>query len=59
MASNTFLTPRIIDVQNISPLHAKVRALASEEAADTPPDYVYRTIGKPPALTLQPEEISN
>lgn len=24
MASNTFLTPRIIDVQNISPLHAKV-----------------------------------
>ena len=24
MPSNTFLTPRIIDVQNISPLHAKV-----------------------------------
>lgn len=24
MSSNTFLTPRIIDVQNISPLHAKV-----------------------------------
>ena len=24
MLSNTFLTPRIINVQNISPLHAKV-----------------------------------
>ena len=24
MPSNTFLTPRIIDVQNVSPLHAKI-----------------------------------
>ena len=24
MQSNTFLTPRIIDVQNVSPLHAKI-----------------------------------
>ena len=30
---------------SLSPLHAKVRALATEEAAETPPDYVYRTIG--------------
>ncbi|MGH1591271.1 pyrroloquinoline quinone biosynthesis protein PqqE [Methylobacterium phyllosphaerae] len=30
---------------SLSPLHAKVRALATEEAAENPPDYVYRTIG--------------
>jgi len=30
---------------SLSPLHAKVRALAVEEAAENPPDYVYRTIG--------------
>ncbi|MCC0806600.1 pyrroloquinoline quinone biosynthesis protein PqqE [Methylobacterium sp. W2] len=30
---------------SLSPLHAKVRELAEEEAAETPPDYVYRTIG--------------
>ena len=30
---------------SLSPLHAKVRALAVEEAAETPPDYIYRTIG--------------
>ena len=28
---------------SLSPLHAAVRALAVEEAAETPPDYVYRT----------------
>ena len=30
---------------SLSPLHAKMRDLAKEEAAETPPDYIYRSIG--------------
>lgn len=30
---------------SLSPLHVKMRELAAEEAAENPPDYIYRTIG--------------
>jgi PqqA peptide cyclase len=43
---------------SLSPLHAKVQALAiTESAMETAPDYQYRTIGGAPVVP-QPEGVS-